>query len=86
MALEQKNLFPLERKASKDSSIIFLSSCMMKGNYNLQQQEQVYNKKNVLPNAQHVLVRLKFMITAGLLQMHGTELSGGASRNYHSRL
>lgn len=45
VALEQKNLFPLEHKASKDSSIIFLSSCMMKGNYNLQQQEQVYNKE-----------------------------------------
>lgn len=84
--LDQKNLFPLECKASKDSSIIFLSSCMMKGNYNLQQWEQVYNKKNVLPSAQHILARPKFMVTAVLLQMCRTEMSGGTFRIYHSRL
>lgn len=58
----------------------------MQGNYNLQQWEQAYNQKNVLPNAQHILVRLKFMVTAGLLQLHGTEISGGASHNYHPSL
>lgn len=82
--LDQKNLFPLECKASKDSSTVFLSGCMMKGNYNLQQWEQVYNKKNVLPSAQHILVR--FMVTAVLLHMCRTEMSGGTSRIYHSRL
>lgn len=37
VALDQKNPFALKYKASRDSSIIFLSSCTTKRNSNLQQ-------------------------------------------------
>lgn len=45
MALDRKNLVPLECKESRNSSIIFIFSCMMKWNYILQQWEQAYYKK-----------------------------------------
>jgi len=86
VALDQKNPFVLEPEVSKDSNIIFLSGCMVQGNYNLRQWEQASNKKIFLLNAQHILVRLKFMPAAGLLQLRRTEIGGGTSRSYHSRL
>lgn len=84
VALDQENLFLLKCQASRESSIIFLSSWTTKRNSNLQQYLIKRKISCLMPNA--FQSGSNFMVTAGLLQVHRIEISGGTSCNYHSRL